>query len=84
MIRRLPAVSTGLQLRLTDRERQRADLVIKDTPHALRVDRQLAELKVAFRKLRDVDGIELQEEGTAAVGKVWFNGTTGVSARRIR
>jgi hypothetical protein len=84
MIRKLPAVQSGLRMRITERERQQADIYIKDTPHALRVDRQLADLRRTVARLSSPDGIELAEEGTGSVGRIYYNGTTGVTARRIR
>lgn len=84
MIRKLPPMATGLRMRITERERQQADVFIKDAPHFLRLDRQLARLSRDVTRLRSTDGLVLREEGTAAEAVIYWDGSTGVSARRIQ
>lgn len=85
MIRRPPALTNpGLRMRITERERQQADVYVKDTPHFLRLDRVLARLSLKVARLEDRGAVELNEEGTGAKALVHYDGSSGVSARRIR
>lgn len=82
MFRALPPAPTGLKMVLNTREVQQTDIAVRDAPTVLRMDRRLEE---AVRRASSIefDAIELRAEGSGARARVHFDGTNGLTVRRI-